>query len=105
MPSETVERAQRFAWGFGAAGLLIPLFIEAAWWTGLIDLLDEFLPPAVLDWVVVVWPWSRLLVHAEDTGVALGLLVRFLAIALNVILYAAVGALVGVATAPRRRRR
>lgn len=92
MASDLSLFARRFAWGFGVAGLLIPLLIEGVW---RLDWLDRIIPDYLLDWVIVVWPWSALLVYAEDVGLPLALLMLAIAVVLNVLLYTAVGALVG----------
>ena len=89
MASDLSAFARRFAWGFGVVGLLIPLLIEGVW------RLDWIIPDYLLDWVIVVWPWSALLVYAEDVGPPLALLILAIAVVLNVLLYTAVGALVG----------
>lgn len=63
--------ARRFAWLFGVAGLLIPLLIDAAWWLGW---MEQIIPHYLLDWVILVWPWSRLLIHAEEASLPLAFL-------------------------------
>jgi len=93
--------ARRFAWGFGIAGFLIPVLIEGAW---RLDWMDWIIPDFLLDWVIVVWPWSALLVYAEDAGVPLALLILAISIFLNVLFYTAVGALVGALVSLNRRR-
>jgi len=93
--------ARRFAWGFGIAGFLIPVLIEGAW---RLDWMDWIIPDYLLDWVIVVWPWSALLVYAEDAGVPLALLILAISIFLNVLFYTAVGALVGALVSLNRRR-
>jgi hypothetical protein len=93
--------ARRFAWGFGIAGFLIPVLIEGAW---RLDWMDWLMPDYLLDWVIVVWPWSALLVYAEDADALLALLILAISVFLNVLLYAAVGALVGAIAGLTARR-
>lgn len=76
------------------------MLIEAMWRLGW---LHRILPLELLDWVIVVWPWSRLLVHAEEASLPLGLFILMITLLLNVLLYAAVGALVGALVALARR--
>lgn len=102
MASDLPRFARRFAWGFGIAGFGIPVLIEAAW---RLDWMDWLLPDFLLDWVIVVWPWSALTVYAEDASLPLALLILAIAIALNVLLYTAVGALVGALVGLATRRR
>jgi hypothetical protein len=90
--------ARRFAWGFGIAGFLIPALIEGAW------RLDWIVPDYLLDWVIVVWPWSTLLVYAEDAEAPMALLILAISVFLNVLFYTAVGALVGALVSLNRRR-
>jgi hypothetical protein len=90
--------ARRFAWGFGIAGFLIPALIEGAW------RLDWIIPDYLLDWVIVVWPWSTLLVYAEDAEAPMALLILAISVFLNVLFYTAVGALVGALVSLNRRR-
>ncbi len=92
---------RRFAWGFGIAGLLIPLAIEAAWRLGW---MEQVIPHYLLEWVIVVWPWSWLLIYAEDAGLLLSLFVLTIAVVLNVLLYAAVGAVIGALLGLAARR-
>ncbi len=92
MAPDLAPLARRFAWGFGVVGLLIPLIIEAAWWLGW---MEQLIPHYLLEWVILVWPSSWLLIYAEDAGVPLALLILAMAVALNVLLYAAVGAVAG----------
>ena len=66
--------------------------------------MDWIIPDFLLDWVIVVWPWSALLVYAEDAGVPLALLILAISIFLNVLFYTAVGALVGALVSLNRRR-
>ena len=101
MASDLGVFARRFAWGFGIAGFLIPVLIEGAW---RLDWMDWIIPDYLLDWVIVVWPWSALLVYAEDAGVPLALLILAISIFLNVLFYTAVGALVGALVSLNRRR-
>ncbi|KRT71996.1 MAG: hypothetical protein XU13_C0032G0024 [Candidatus Rokubacteria bacterium CSP1-6] len=101
MASDLGVFARRFAWGFGIAGFLIPVLIEGAW---RLDWMDWIIPDFLLDWVIVVWPWSALLVYAEDAGVPLALLILAISIFLNVLFYTAVGALVGALVSLNRRR-
>ena len=93
--------ARRFAWGFGIAGFLIPVFIEGAW---RLDWMDWIIPDYLLDWVIVVWPWSALLVYAEDAEAPLAALILTISVFLNVLLYTAVGALVGALAGLNRPR-
>jgi hypothetical protein len=90
--------ARRFAWGFGIAGFLIPALVEGAW------RLDWIIPDYLLDWVIVVWPWSTLLVYAEDAEAPMALLILAISVFLNVLFYTAVGALVGALVSLNRRR-
>lgn len=83
---------RRFAWGFGVAGLVIPLLIEGAWMLGL---LERFIPGILLEWVILVWPLVGL-TAVEDVGVPVYVLILAFTVAVNALLYAAVGALVGV---------
>ena len=92
---------RRFAWGFGLVGLLIPLVIEAAWWLGW---MEQIIPHYVLDWVILVWPWSWLLIYAEGASLPVALLILAIAVVLNVLLYAAVGAVVGALVGLATRR-
>ena len=85
----------------GIAGFLIPVLIEGAW---RLDWMDWIIPDYLLDWVIVVWPWSALLVYAEDAEVPLALLILAISIFLNVLFYTAVGALVGALVSLNRRR-
>jgi len=101
MASDLSVFARRFAWGFGVAGLLIPLIIEAAWQ---LDWVDWIIPGYLLDWVIVVWPWSALTVYAEDASLPGMLLILEIAVALNVLLYTAVGALIGAIAGLTARR-
>lgn len=101
MASDLGVFARRFAWGFGIAGFLIPVLIEGAW---RLDWMDWIIPDYLLDWVIVVWPWSALLVYAEDAEVSLALLILAISIFLNVLFYTAVGALVGALVSLNRRR-
>lgn len=101
MTSDLPTVARRWAWGFGGAGLLIPLLIEAAW---RLDWLGRIIPDSLLDWVIVVWPWSGLLIFAEEASLPVGVLILVIAIVLNVLLYSAVGALVGAVVGLARRR-
>lgn len=101
MPSDLAIFARRFALGFGAAGLLIPLLIEATWRLGW---MEQIIPHYLLEWVILVWPWSWLLVYAEDAGLLLVLLILLLSVVLNVLLYAAVGAVVGAVIGLATRR-
>ncbi len=93
--------ARRFAWGFGIAGFLVPVLIEAAW---RLDWMDWIIPDYLLDWVIVVWPWSALTVYAEDASLLFALLILAIAVVLNVLLYTAVGALVGALVGLSARR-
>jgi len=93
--------ARRFAWGFGIAGFLIPVLIEGAW---RLDWMDWIIPDYLLDWVIVVWPWSALLVYAEEAEAPAALLILAISVFLNVLFYAAVGALVGALVSLNRRR-
>lgn len=93
--------ARRFAWGFGIAGLLIPLLIEGAW---RLEWMDRLVPDWLLDWVIVVWPWSALLVHAEEGTPPFVILVLAIAVILNVLLYTAIGALLGALVGLATRR-
>ncbi len=93
--------ARRFAWGFGIAGFLIPVLIEGAW---RLDWMDWIIPDYLLDWVIVVWPWSALLVYAEDAEVPLAALILTISVFLNVLFYTAVGALVGAVAGLSTRR-
>jgi len=93
--------ARRFAWGFGIAGFVIPVLIEGAW---RLDWMDWIIPDYLLDWVIVVWPWSALLVYAEDADVPLALLILAISVFLNVLLYTAVGALIGALVSLNRGR-
>ena len=101
MASDLGVFARRFAWGFGIAGFLIPVLIEGAW---RLDWMDWIIPDYLLDWVIVVWPWSALLVYAEDAEMSLALLILAISIFLNVLFYTAVGALVGALVSLNRRR-
>ena len=101
MVSDLGVFARRFAWGFGVAGFLIPALIESAW---RLDWMDRIIPDYLLDWVIVVWPWSALLVYAEDAEVPLALLILAISVFLNVLLYMAVGALVGAIAGLTARR-
>ena len=101
MASDLGVFARRFAWGFGIAGFLIPVLIEGAW---RLDWMDWIIPDYLLDWVIVVWPWSALLVYAEDADALLALLILAISVFLNVLLYTAVGALVGALVSLNRRR-
>ena len=74
---------------------------EAAW---RLDWMDWIIPDFLLDWVIVVWPWSALLVYAEDAGVPLALLILAISVFLNVLLYTAVGALIGAIAGLTARR-
>ena len=102
MASDLSIFARRFAWGFGIAGFLIPLLIEGAW---RLDWMDWIMPDYLLEWVIVVWPWSVLTVFAEDAMLPMALLILAIAIVLNVLLYTAVGALVGALVGMATRRR
>lgn len=93
--------ARRFAWGFGVAGFLIPLMIEAAWRFGW---MEQIIPHYLLEWVIIVWPWSWLLIYAEHASVVLALLILAVAMVLNALLYAAVGAVVGALVGLASRR-
>ena len=99
--SDLAAMARRFAWGFGVVGLLIPLLIEAAWALGW---MEQVIPHYLLEWVILVWPWSWLLIYAEDASVVLALLIMAVAMVLNVLLYAAVGAVVGAVIGLAARR-
>ncbi len=101
MASDVPVFARRFAWGFGIAGFLIPVLIEAAWQ---LDWMEWLVPDWMLDWVIVVWPWSALTVYAEEVALPLSLLILAIAVALNVLLYTAVGALVGALVGLGARR-
>lgn len=81
-----------FGWGFGIAGFLIPVLIEASWRFGW---MEQVVPHYLLEWVILVWPWSWLLMYAEDASLPLALLILVVAVVLNMLLYAAVGAVVG----------
>lgn len=98
---DVADLVRRFAWGFGLAGLGLPLLIEALWQVGLMELL----PPEALEWLIVVWPWLRLLVHAEEASPLAGALIWIIAVVLNVMLYAAAGGLVGALVGLARRWR
>ncbi|MEK7364935.1 MAG: hypothetical protein AAB016_13285 [candidate division NC10 bacterium] len=100
MASDLGVFARRFAWGFGIAGFLIPVLIEGAW---RLDWMDWIIPDYLLDWVIVVWPWSALLVYSEDAEVPLALLILVISVFLNVLFYTAVGALVGALVSLNRR--
>ena len=65
--------------------------------------MDWIIPDYLLDWVIVVWPWSALLVYAEDAEVPLALLILAISVFLNVLFYTAVGALVGALVSLNRR--
>jgi hypothetical protein len=43
---------RRFALGFGAAALAIPLLVEGAW---LFGVTDRLLPYELLDWLILLW--------------------------------------------------
>ena len=101
MASDRGVFARRFAWGFGIAGFLIPVLIEGAW---RLDWMDWIIPGYLLDWVIVVWPWSALLVYAEDAEPPLAALILAISVFLNVLFYTAVGALVGALVGLNRRR-
>ena len=101
MASDLPAFARRFAWGFGVAGFLIPVLIEAAW---RLDWMDWIIPDYLLDWVIVVWPWSALTVYAENASLPVTLLILAIAVVLNVLLYTAVGALVGALVGLSTRR-
>jgi hypothetical protein len=92
VPTDLGVFARRFAWGFGIAGFLIPVLIESAW---RLDWMEWIIPDWMLDWVIVVWPWSALLVYAEDAEAPLAVLILLISVFLNVLFYTAVGALVG----------
>ncbi len=94
--------ARRFAWGFGIAGLLLPLLIEGAW---RLEWMDRSVPDWLLEWVIVVWPWSALLGHAEEGSLPFVVLILAIAAVLNVLLYTAIGALVGALVGLATRRR
>lgn len=100
MASDHGAFARRFAWGFGIAGFLIPVLIEGAW---RLDWMDWIIPDYLLDWVIVVWPWSALLVYAEEAEAPVALLTLAISVFLNVLFYAAVGALVGALAGLNRR--
>lgn len=102
MASDLARFARRFAWGFGIAGFVIPVLIEAAW---RLDWMDWLVPDYLLDWVPLVWPWSVLTAYAEDAALPMALLILAIAVALNVLLYTAVGALVGALVGLATRRR
>lgn len=91
---------RRFAWGFGVVGLAVPLLIEAA---SLAGLMGEVIPPGLLDWVILVWPLVGL-TAVEDAGLPVYLLILAFTVAVNVLLYAAVGALVGALVGLATRR-
>ena len=101
MASDRGVFARRFAWGFGIAGFLIPVLIEGAW---RLDWMDRIIPDYLLDWVIVVWPWSALLVYAEDAETLQALFILAISVLLNVLFYTAVGALIGALVSLNRGR-